>query len=165
MGELNPPSPLHRQHDTASFSSGNPSLDSWLDKIALQAGYSQTSRTFVLLDPQSPNKVIAYYSMASASLATEDALDRINSGAGSTPIPCVVLARLAIDKNWQAKGLGKLLVRDAIQRIRRLQKELGIRALLIHAIDDQAINFYQHLGFKASSFNPRLLMALLKDFD
>lgn len=163
MGEVTQPSILTPDHDTSEFSSGNESLDSWLDRIALQAGFSQTSRTFVVCDSADAKKVIGYYSIASASLATADALDRIKAGSGRTPIPSVILARLAVDKNWQGEGLGAFLVSDAVKRIIRLQNELGIRAILVQAIDDQAKSFYEKLGFKSAKFNPRLMMALLKD--
>jgi GNAT superfamily N-acetyltransferase len=163
VGEVTPPSILKPDHDTAEFSSDNESLDSWLNRIALQAGFSQTSRTFVICDDKNPKRVVGYYSIASASLATTEALDRIKAGSGRQPIPAVILARLAVDKNWQRKGLGSFLVFDAVKRVARLQNELGIRALLVHAIDENAKSFYQKLGFKSADFNPKLMMALLKD--
>ena len=116
-----------------------------------------------MCDSADAKKVIGYYSIASASLATADALDRIRAGSGRTPIPSVILARLAVDKNRQGEGLGAFLVSDAVKRIIRLQNELGIRAILVQAIDDQAKSFYEKLGFKSAKFNPRLMMALLKD--
>ncbi len=129
----------------------------------MQAGLSQTSRTFVVCDEDSPKRVIGYYSIASSSLATTEALDRIKAGSGSHPIPAVILARLAVDKEWQGQGIGSALVFDAVKRVARLQNELGIRALLVQAIDENAKSFYEKLGFRTAKFNPRLLMALLKD--
>lgn len=163
MGEVTAPSILKPDHDTSEFSSDNENLDSWLNRIALQAGFSQTSRTFVICDGNNLKRVVGYYSIASASLATTEALDRIKAGSGRQPIPAVILARLAVDKNWQRKGLGSFLVFDAVKRVARLQDELGIRALIVHAIDDDAKNFYQKLGFKNAKFNSKLMMALLKD--
>jgi GNAT superfamily N-acetyltransferase len=163
LGEITQPSILTQDHDTSQFSSGNEALDSWLDRIALQAGFSQTSRTFVVCDSADSKKVIGYYSIASASLATADALDRIKAGSGRAPIPSVILARLAVDSNWQGRGLGAALVFDAVKRIARLQNELGIRAIVVQAIDEDAKSFYEKLGFKSAKFNPRLMMALLKD--
>jgi GNAT superfamily N-acetyltransferase len=163
LGEVTRPSILTPDHDTSAFFSGNESLDSWLDRIALQAGFSQTSRTFVVCDEDYPKQVIGYYSIASASLATTEALDRIRAGSGRQPIPAVILARLAVDKKWQGQSLGIFLVFDAVKRVARLQNELGIRALLVHAIDENAKSFYQKLGFKSADFNPKLMMALLKD--
>ncbi|MFM7014329.1 MAG: GNAT family N-acetyltransferase [Actinomycetota bacterium] len=163
MGEVTPPAILNPSHETSEFSSGNETLDSWLDKIALQAGYSNTSRTFVVCASTEPKRVIGYYSISSASLATIDALDRIKQGTGRHPIPVVKIARLAVDSKWQGSGLGAALVFDAVRRIKRLQDELGVRAIVVQAIDDQAKEFYEHLGFRSSQFNPRLLMALLKD--
>lgn len=163
MGEVSSPAVLTPDHDTSEFSSGNENLDSWLDRIALQAGYSHTARTFVVCESSDPQRVIGYYSISSGSLATTDALDRIRQGAGSYPVPIVVIARLAVDSRWQGQHLGAFLVFDAVKRIKRLQEELGIRAIVVQAIDDQAKSFYEHLGFKSTHFNPRLLMAMLKD--
>jgi GNAT superfamily N-acetyltransferase len=163
MGRIIRPTILTPNHDTTQFSSANESLDSWLDRIALQAGFSQTSRTFVICDDDQPQIVIGYYSIASASLAAADALDRIKAGSGRQPIPAVVLARLAVDSKWQGQGLGSFLVLDAVKRVARLQNELGIRAILVHAIDEDTKSFYLKLGFKSAKFNPRLMMALLKD--
>lgn len=119
----------------------------------------------MVCDSEEPQKVIGYYSIASSSLATAEALDRIKAGSGRSPIPAVVLARLAVDTKWQGQGLGSFLVFDAVKRIVRLQNELGIRAIVVNAIDDDAKSFYQKLGFKSAKFNPRLMMALLKDFN
>ncbi len=107
--------------------------------------------------------MIAYYSIASASLATSDALDRIRAGSGRAPIPSVILARLAVDSHWQGQGLGAFLVFDAVKRVARIQEELGIRAIVVQAIDENAKSFYKKLGFKSAKFNSRLMMALLKD--
>jgi predicted N-acetyltransferase YhbS len=117
----------------------------------------------VICDDDQPQIVIGYYSIASASLAAADALDRIKAGSGRQPIPAVVLARLAVDSKWQGQGLGSFLVLDAVKRVARLQNELGIRAILVHAIDEGTKSFYLKLGFKSAKFNPRLMMALLKD--
>lgn len=116
-----------------------------------------------MCDSADSKKVIGYYSIASASLATADALDRIRAGSGRAPIPSVILARLAVDSKWQGQGLGAALVFDAVKRIARLQNELGIRAIVVQAIDEDAKSFYEKLGFKSAKFNPRLMMALLKD--
>jgi GNAT superfamily N-acetyltransferase len=163
VGEVTSPVALNPDHQTSEFSSGNDNLDSWLDRIALQAGYSNTARTFVVCESAASNRVVGYYSISSGSLATTEALDRIRQGVGSHPVPVVIIARLAVDSRWQGKRLGAALVFDAVKRIKRLQDELGIRAIAVQAIDNQAKSFYEHLGFKSTHFNPRLLMALLKD--
>lgn len=155
--------PLSSDHDTEGFDSGSELLDSWLKAIALQAGFAGTAKTFVLLNPKDNKSVIGYYSLASASLATEDALDRIRAGTGKYPIPAVILARLAVKKEFQGRGIGKLLIRDAVLRVLRVREEIGIRVFLIHAIDDEAKSYYQSLGFSPAKFHPRLLMALIKD--
>lgn len=165
MGEITKPVSLAPHHNTKAFSSGNEGLDSWLTNIALQAGYSNTSRTYVVSDSDSPNQVIGFYSISSASLTKMDSLDRIKGGTGRNDIPAVLLARLAVDKDFQNKGIGKALVRDAVLRVLRLQVELGIRVLLVHAIDEEAKKFYEQFGFKSSPVKPLLLMALLKDVE
>jgi GNAT superfamily N-acetyltransferase len=79
------------------------------------------------------------------------------------PIPVMILGRLAIDRNEQGKGLGALLLRDAVARTSRLAQEAGIAGMLVHAISENAKAFYQHWGFVETPYNPMTLVARLKD--
>jgi GNAT superfamily N-acetyltransferase len=70
------------------------------------------------------------------------------------PIPVMILGRLAVDRAWQGKGLGFDLLRDAVLRTQQAAAIGGIRALLVHAIDEQAAQFYERAGFLVSPIRP-----------
>jgi GNAT superfamily N-acetyltransferase len=88
---------------------------------------------------------------------------RIAKGLANHPIGVVLLARLAVDRTQQGKGLGKALLLDALSRIEEAADIVGVRAVLVHAIDDAAKAFYRHFEFEESTVDPYQLMLLLKD--
>ena len=79
------------------------------------------------------------------------------------PIPVILLARLAVDKSEAGKGLGKALLKDALVRIASAADIVGARAVLVHAIDEQARKFYEHFDFESSPIHELQLMLLMKD--
>ncbi len=159
-GKLGAPELLAVHHDTSLFDSGEPALDEWLHVRALANQQADASRTYVVTTP--PDRVVGYYALASGSVVAAEAPGRIRRNMPN-PIPVMVLGRLAIDRAWQGQGLGKALLRDAILRTLQAAEIVGIRALLVHALHDQAAAFYQHAGFQPSPLNPHTLMLLLKD--
>jgi GNAT superfamily N-acetyltransferase len=74
------------------------------------------------------------------------------------PVPVALLRRLAIDRGWQGSGLGAALLRDAVLRVVGAAGTIGLRALLVHAISNEAKAFYEHWGFRASATDPMTLM-------
>ncbi len=156
---LRAPEPLGAAHDCGSFSCGRPILDTWLRGRALANQASGASRTFVVCDPE---RVVAYYALASSAVAAESATGRLRRNMPD-PIPVVVLARLAVDRAYQGQGLGRVLLRDAGRRVVTAAESIGIRGLLVHALDEAALGFYQHLGFDPSPLNPMTLMISLAD--
>jgi predicted N-acetyltransferase YhbS len=79
------------------------------------------------------------------------------------PVPAVVLGRLAVDRAWQGRGLGRAMVRDACLRTCQAADAIGVRGMLVHALTDKARGFYRHVGFDASPLDPTLLMVTLAD--
>lgn len=79
------------------------------------------------------------------------------------PIPVMVLGRLAVDRKWQGGGLGSGLLRDALLRTYNVSKQVGVRALLVHALSEEAKNFYLFHGFLQSPIEPMTLMLNLRD--
>lgn len=79
------------------------------------------------------------------------------------PIPVMVLGRLAVDLAWQRRSLGKALLRDAILRTIQVSEVVGVKALLVHALSDQAVRFYEANGFYPSPSNPRTLFLPLSE--
>ncbi|MBX5089806.1 GNAT family N-acetyltransferase [Rhizobium lentis] len=158
---LSPPAPLADHHELAEFSSGVPELDDWLRRRARANQASGASRTFVVCEA---NRVVAYYALASGAVRLPEAPGRFRRNMPD-PIPVAVLGRLAIDRSYQGRGLGRALVRDAGLRLLNAAEIIGIRALLVHAISDEARAFYEAVGFLPSPSDPMMLMVGLHDLD
>lgn len=153
------PEPLADYHEVEQFDCGRPSLNTWLKRRALANQASGASRTFVSCDL---HRVVAYYALASSAVAAEGATGRLRRNMPD-PIPVVVLGRLAIDCSFQGQGLGRALLQDAGLRVLHASREVGIRGLLVHALDDHAKTFYKHLGFDPSPLDPMTMMITLAD--
>jgi GNAT superfamily N-acetyltransferase len=152
------PSPIEGSHDVSAFSCGHPSLDDWLKRRAVANRKSGASRTFVVCE----GGVVAYYALAAGALACAEATGKFRRNMPD-PIPVAILARLAIDANYQKQGLGRALFRDASLRILSAADAIGIRGVLVHAISEQAASFYRAIGVESSPANPQTLMMTLAD--
>jgi predicted N-acetyltransferase YhbS len=107
--------------------------------------------------------VIGYYSLAVGQIEYINAPERLRKGLARHPVPIMLLARLAVDKSWQKKGVGRALLRDAVLRTLQAAEIAGIRALAVHAKDDAARRYYEQFDFEASPADPLHLLVLLKD--
>lgn len=152
--------PLAPEFIVRNFSCGRPPLDDYLIRHALYAQGANTARTFVALRG---SRVVGYYSLAAASVEPEHAAARVAKGGGRYPIPLTLLARLAVDQSEQGSGLGKALLKDAMKRFLVAQEQVASRALLVHAADASARDFYLLFGFQAAPFDPLHLYLLPKD--
>jgi predicted N-acetyltransferase YhbS len=156
------PVPLNQSHGLTNFDCGNIELSDWLKKKALKNQISGASKTFVVCDDQ---QVVAYYSLAAGSIEHQFVNAKFKRNQPN-PIPVVILGRLAVDKAYQNKGLGLDLVKNAVQRVFSASEAIGIRAILVHAIDESAKTFYeQKCGFTPSGFQDKTLLLLLSDIE
>lgn len=154
------PERIQPTHDVETFDCGKPTLDNWLRKRALENEKTGASRTYVVCCGK---KVAGYYSLASGSVVHADAPSKIRRNMPD-PIPVMVLGRLAVDINHQGKGIGKGLIKDAVMRILQASEIAGIRAILVHALDEEAKKFYvEQCGFMSSPIHPLTLMVTLAD--
>lgn len=153
-GKPSPPEPLRPEHDVEQFSSGVPVLDDWLRRRARKNEDAGASRTFVVTRG---NRVVAYYCLAAGSLAHNQAPGAVRRNMPD-PIPVIVLGRLAVDLTEQRSGLGSALLRDAMMRVVGVSHEVGIKAMLVHAISPQAAAFYAKQGFVQSLTSEMTLM-------
>ncbi len=153
------PAPLTARHDTTAFDCGVAALDDWLRRRAIANQASGASRTFVVCDG---DKIIGYYALASGSVSVDAAPGRFRRNMPQ-PIPVVILARLAVDRGYQGRGIGLMLFRDAAMRVFNAADTIGIRGILVHAISEEAKAFYVALGFEPSPFDPMTLMVTLND--
>ena len=158
MGIISAPEPLTENHQLADFDCGHDSLNEWLKKRAFKNQDNGASRTFVIC---SQEKVIGYYALASGSVERLDAPGSISRNMPE-PLPVIVLARLAIDIQHQRQRLGSALLKDAVQRTVFIAKDVGVRALLVHALDDEAKEFYLHYGFVESPIDSETLFLSCK---
>jgi GNAT superfamily N-acetyltransferase len=153
------PEPLGPQHRLEGFDCGKPSLNDWLLRHARQAQGSGSARTFVVSEE---GRVAGYFSLTVGQVDTLDAPERMRQGMGQYPIPVVILARLAVNRQDQGRGIGVGLLQDAIRRALLVAGQAGIRAMLTHPIDADAARFYTRFGFVASPLREQQLL-LLKD--
>ena len=152
---------LTSAHDTTHFDCGtHESLNVWLRKYARQNQAGDSARTYVV---HRDGLVVGYYAISAGSVARESATERAGRGQPNQPIPVALLGRLAVDRQEQGKGLGAALLKDALLRIEAAADVLGIRAILVHAIDQQARAFYERYDFEPCLDDDLHLMLLMKD--
>lgn len=150
------PEPLTTAHALGDFSCGNGTLDSWLRHRAVRNQSSGASRTFVTVPPESGHAIAGYYSLAASAVALDQAPGSIRRNMPD-PIPVVLLGRLAVHLDHQGARLGASLLQDAVRRIAGVGETIGVRAMLVHAIDEQAVRFYAHFGFAPSTIDEQTL--------
>jgi GNAT superfamily N-acetyltransferase len=153
--------PIHLTPDlnTESFDSGEASLNRWLGERALDSEANGAARTYVVCLKE---QVVGYYCLSTGSVIRSQAPGKIRRNMPD-PIPVIVLGRLAVDLNHQGKGIGKALIKDAVQRTLQASEIAGIRAILVHALDEKAKEFYEQSGFLSSPIYPLTLMLTLLD--
>jgi len=151
---------LGREHDVSHFDCGNATLNTWLQKYAWTNQQADSAKTYVAM---AGRLVGGYYALTTGSVHKHESPERIAKGLANHPIGIVLLARLAIDRNQQGKGLGKALLFDALTRIEEAADIVAVRAVMVHAIDEAARRFYEHFEFEQSPVDPFQLLLLLKD--
>jgi GNAT superfamily N-acetyltransferase len=156
------PEPLTTDHVLDGFDSGRASLNVWLTKHARQAAAVGSARTYVIVDSEQV-RVVGYHALAAAGIEREAATARVLKGVQGYPIPVVLLARLAVDGSVARRGLGAWLLRDAMTRTLGASQTIGVRAMLVHAIDNGARAFCLRHGLEPSPTDPLHLMILIKD--
>ena len=151
---------LRFDHDTDGFDCGQPELDRFLHQFAFVNQRANLAQTYVLCRGKA---VIGYYSLAVGHADHKDAPRRIVEGAGRYPVPLMILARLAVTQSEQSRGFGSALLKDALRRTAQAAEIAGIRALFVHAKDDDARAFYERFDFRPSPADPYHLFLLMKD--
>ena len=156
---LSAPVLLTGHHELDNFNCGESSLDEWLKKRARSNQAGGASRVFVTCEG---NRVAGYYSLSSSCITNAMTPGRFRRNMPD-PIPTVLLGRLAIDRSWQGKGVGRSLFRDAAMRVSQAAGAIGVRGLVVHAISDDARKFYLALGFSECPGESLTLVVTLQD--
>lgn len=144
---------LRRTHDRTDFDCGTPLLDGFIRSYASQNERSGTSRTFVAVRPGSA-RVCAYFSIAAGSLVLQSIPKHNRRNLIRQPVPIALLGRLAVDRSEQGKGLGRIMLADALDRIVHAAESIGIHAIEVHALDAAARSFYERFGFTSLLDDP-----------
>lgn len=141
--EFTAPRKLDHADVRKGFDSGAGELDEWLQKYAWQNQQANHATTYVITDGE---RVVGYYAITMAAVARGAAPAELQKGGRPSQIPCILLARLAVDQSTQGQGLGWELLRDALLRAVRLSKSIGAAAVLVHCRDEAAKAFYLRNG-------------------
>ena len=148
---------LEPHHDLGGFDSGNAELDTWLARHALAAQQMDSARTFVVVGS---DRVIAYVSLTMGSVRRADAPARLVRGMPAYPVGMVLIARLAVARTEQGKGLGSRLLADALRLAVAAGESAAARLVVVEAIDERATSFYQRHGFTAALEGSRLYRSM-----
>ena len=143
-----------------AFDCGQAALNQFLQRYAFVNQKANSAQTYVCCQG---DVVIGFYSLAVGSVDPKAAPPRVMKGLARHPVPVMILARLAVDKDRQRKGLGQALLKDALLRTAQAADIAGIRCLLVHAKDDTARQWYESWEFEPSSTDPYHLFLMLKD--
>ena len=136
--------PLDARHVLDAFDSGQAVLDAWLKGRASQAAAMRTAKTFVW--HAGDHEVVAYFSLA-AHLIKRDVLPKKVGRGAPEAVPAILLARLALDRRLHGQGLGGELLWDALTRAVAASELAAARVVVVDAIDEGAVPFYEHHGF------------------
>jgi len=138
------PEPIKETHRLENFDCGKGGLNDWLRTHAL-GNEGKASRTYVVRDQS--EIVVAYYTLATGSTTRTEVPKKLRHGLPN-PVPVMILGRLAVDHRHSGQGLGPALLKEAMKRTLTVAREAGVRALIVHAIDDEAVTFYTKYGFQ-----------------
>jgi GNAT superfamily N-acetyltransferase len=151
---------LKASHDVDDCDCGNNALDEYLQRRAFADQQAEKSRTLIACRG---SRVVAYFSLAAGSVDPEEATQRLAKGKGRQSIPVILLARLAVARREQGRGLGEAMLVEAFARCAQAADTIGARAVLVHAKNERARAFYERYGCAASPTDPQHLVMLMKD--
>lgn len=150
--------PLAAHHDADRFECGRHQLDRWLRAYAGQGQRRDTARTFVVCRREKTD-VVGFYTLVASQVEQSETTSEVQRETSKRfPIPICLIARLAVDRSEQSIGLGRSLLLDALRRTEHASRSVAMRAVLVHALDEEAAAFYRRFGFKPASAEPLTLM-------
>jgi GNAT superfamily N-acetyltransferase len=154
--------PLNTNHDRSNFQCGVDALDMYLKKQARQDIKRHISRVFVARKSMTPKNVVGYYTLSSLSIDFKELPEKLSKKLPKHQIPAALIGRLAVSRNAQGHGVGRMLLADAIKRTLSISDEIAIYAMIVDAIDKKAQGFYEQFGFIHISDDSHRLFLPLK---
>ncbi len=157
--------PLNTAHNRPGFHCNVEALDNYIHKQAGQDIKRRINRVFVASLPDTPEVILGYYSLSTLSIKLTQLPETLTRKLPKHPIPAALIGRLAVSKNVQGRGIGKMMLVDAIKRTLSVSEQIAIYAMVVDAINDTAKEFYEQFGFnRLSDDSPRLFLPL-KSFE
>ncbi len=155
------PAPLAEHHRVDDFDSGKPALDVFLKDMAFHNQQQGYSRTFVIATED--DRVVGYHSLCAGMISRNSAPRQVKGHNAPGEIPVALLARLAVDRRSQGMGLGKALLKNALLAVVSSSQFVAFRAVMVHALDDEAEAFYLKFGFRTAKGLERTLLLPTRD--
>jgi predicted GNAT family N-acyltransferase len=138
--------PLARKHDRENFDCGVSALNDYLRRQAAQDVRRSIGRVYVAHEISSI-KVLGYYTLSAASFSKKNLPEKEEKRLPHYPVPAALLGRLAVDRKYQGKKVGKYLLFDAFHRVLQATETLAAYAIIVDAKGNKARSFYEHYGF------------------
>jgi len=154
--------PLNKSHKKSDFRCGESSLDIYLKKQASQDVKRRISRVFVAVEPTKPDAVLGFYSLSSLSIELKDLPSDLVKKLPKVPVPAALIGRLAVSKQAQSYGIGKMLLVDGIKRTLSVSQQIAIYAMVVDVISEDVSHFYQQFGFMGLNAGGNRLFLPLK---
>ena len=152
--------PLGRRHDRAAFSCGLPELDRYLARQAGQDVRRRVARVFVCTAGET-DAVLGFYTLSALSIDLTSLPGQLSRKLPRHPVPCALIGRLAVDRSARGRGLGRMLLADAVKRTVAAGETVAVHALIVDAANDDAKRFYKRFSFVPLTDDPmRLFLPL-----
>ncbi len=156
--------PLNRGHDRAAFRCGVESLDRYLRRQASQDVRRRVSRVFIARSPDDVTRVLGYYTLSALSIDLSALPDHLAKKLPRHPVPAALVGRLAVEETTRGRGVGRMLLTNAIWRTLAVSDEIAIYAMVVDAIDEKAAGFFEQFGFSRLARGCNRLFLPLRSF-
>jgi GNAT superfamily N-acetyltransferase len=150
--------PLDNLVERSAFRCGRASLDEYIHRYATQDVRRGVARAFVATPGDDPSRLAGFFTLSAGAVGCEDLPPELARRLPRYPVPVALLGRLAVDRSFQGKGLGSILLFDACRKVVQASAVLAVVALVVHAKDEAAAAFYRHFGFTPLPGQPERLL-------
>jgi ribosomal protein S18 acetylase RimI-like enzyme len=144
--------------DAASFRCGQPLLDEYIRRYASQDVRRNVARVFMATPEDEPHQLAGFFTLSAGSVSCSDLPEQLAKKLPLYPVPVALIGRLAVDIDFQGKGLGSILLADACQKVAHASATLAVAGIVVDAKDAAAAAFYRHFGFLTMPGKPTGLL-------
>ena len=153
---------LNNNHERKQFRCGEPTLDQYIQQFASQDIKRNINRVFVASTVKKPEQIVGFFSLSANSLEPSTLPKKLMRRLPKYPLPVTLLGRLAVRDDFQGKGVGKILLADAMRRVYFASQTIAVYALIVEALNDDAKYYYEKFGFVPLPSKPLYLFLPLQ---